>query len=320
MDYDILLQIFRYFCRFVPTDVLRKMAVTPDYAAIPGFNETISEVTSGERPAVISGIDSYIFSANAEFVADAVRNSHKVVLFCEYGNVEYDRNGLQLYTDIAVTVAKPYNTSNRDNMTELLTANEMQNLLIGIIAQMQADSEAACACGQFLIPSEIVPVDPKAFYNRIGFTAFFRVLNPILKANELPEDIFNTSGIYGQNPLANYYTKFQCDARFAPIIHTHNKSDITDFAHTHTKSEILDFAHTHEISEVTGLQTQLDRKASVASVDSLAQEVSTKASKAIVEQLALEVAGKVSNEELTAAVNAINDRLDEQELMIYAAM
>lgn len=288
MDYDILLQIFRYFCRFVPADVLRKMAVTPDYAAMPGFNETLSEVISGERPAVISGIDSYIFSANAEFVADAVRNSHKVVLFCEYGNVEYDRNGMQLYTDIAVTVARPYNTSNRDNTTELLTANEMQNLLIGIIAQMQADSEAACACGQFLIPSEIVPVDPKAFYNRIGFTAFFRVLNPILKANELPEDIFNTSGIYGQNPLANYYTKFQCDARFAPIVHTHNKSDITDFAHTHNRADITDFAHTHEIGDVEGLQTQLD--------------------------------SKVSKEELTAAVNAINDRLNEQEQLIYAAM
>lgn len=33
-----------------------------------------------------------------------------------------------------------------------------------------------------------------------------------------------------------------------------------DAVHTHTKSQITDFAHTHSISEVTGLQTALDGK------------------------------------------------------------
>lgn len=34
-------------------------------------------------------------------------------------------------------------------------------------------------------------------------------------------------------------------------IHTHTKSDITNFAHNHTKSEITDFAHTHTKSEIS---------------------------------------------------------------------
>ena len=38
------------------------------------------------------------------------------------------------------------------------------------------------------------------------------------------------------------------DTTFAPISHTHTKSEITDFSHTHTKSEITDFSHTHSYS------------------------------------------------------------------------
>ena len=46
----------------------------------------------------------------------------------------------------------------------------------------------------------------------------------------------------------------------ADTVHTHTKSQITDFSHTHTKSDVTDFAHTHTISDVTNLQTSLDGK------------------------------------------------------------
>ncbi len=36
--------------------------------------------------------------------------------------------------------------------------------------------------------------------------------------------------------------------------HTHSKSDITNFSHTHTKNEITDFAHTHTESDITDLR------------------------------------------------------------------
>lgn len=38
---------------------------------------------------------------------------------------------------------------------------------------------------------------------------------------------------------------------FPSTVHTHNKSQISDFAHTHTKSEITDFAHTHTKSQIS---------------------------------------------------------------------
>jgi len=39
---------------------------------------------------------------------------------------------------------------------------------------------------------------------------------------------------------SRYYKQTSADLIFAPIVHTHTKSDITDFAHTHTESDIID--------------------------------------------------------------------------------
>jgi hypothetical protein len=38
---------------------------------------------------------------------------------------------------------------------------------------------------------------------------------------------------------------------FAPLVHTHKKTDITDFDHTHVRNEITDFDHTHLKADVT---------------------------------------------------------------------
>lgn len=40
-------------------------------------------------------------------------------------------------------------------------------------------------------------------------------------------------------------------------VHTHTKSQITDFAHNHTKSQITDFSHTHPKSQITDFPTAL---------------------------------------------------------------
>ena len=48
----------------------------------------------------------------------------------------------------------------------------------------------------------------------------------------------------------------------APLVHTHTKSDISDFSHTHTKSEITDFAHNHD-----------DRYYTESEVDAIIDEV-----------------------------------------------
>lgn len=68
---------------------------------------------------------------------------------------------------------------------------------------------------------------------------------------------------------------------FEPSAHTHAASQIDGLdaalsgkapkVHTHTKSQITDFAHTHEISEVTDLQDALDGKANVSHTHTTAQ-------------------------------------------------
>lgn len=171
MDYDILLQIFRYFCRFVPAEVLRKMAVTPDYAAMPGFNELITELSDKDPSAGMQQIDTFVFSANPDYVADRVRNSSGTVLFVEYGDAITGSNGMSVGVNLAVTIAKPYNKGNNDNLSELIVANDMFNIVMHILSDMQAYNDG-CHCETFLSPANISPVNPVSFYDRIGFTIF----------------------------------------------------------------------------------------------------------------------------------------------------
>jgi len=74
MDNDFLISIFRYFSRFVPDGVLKKMMVSPDDTALPGANETLSE-SVGSNALSDADIDAYIFSGNPDFVSDMMRNS-----------------------------------------------------------------------------------------------------------------------------------------------------------------------------------------------------------------------------------------------------
>jgi len=148
-------------------------------------------------------------------VSDMMRNSRKTVLFVEYGQTNYDGDGLSVSVDIAITVASPYNRSNRDNLNELLAVNQMQNKLIRILSQMKADSDASCACGKFRFPADIQPIEPTAFFGRVGFVAFVRVINPVVDVASMPSEFFDTESTYGQSLLSNYYTKAQCDLRFA---------------------------------------------------------------------------------------------------------
>jgi len=215
MEHDFLLNIFRYFARFVPSETLKKCMVSPDYAALSGAMEIVADHEAADSPIAIADIDTYVMSANPNFVEDRVKNSAKTILFIEHGQTAMNESGLAVAIDIAITIAKPYTQTNRDNLNELLASNEMNNLLIKILSQMKADSEAGCACGTFLFPADIQPIDPRAFYNRIGYVSFVRIVNPILSAAQMESEVFNTEATYGQSLLSNYYTKAQCDLRFA---------------------------------------------------------------------------------------------------------
>lgn len=60
--------------------------------------------------------------------------------------------------------------------------------------------------------------------------------------------------------IATAIANLKLGETYAAKVHTHTKSEITDFAHTHTKAEITDFAHNHEMSEVNGLVAELAKK------------------------------------------------------------
>lgn len=59
---------------------------------------------------------------------------------------------------------------------------------------------------------------------------------------------------------------------FPATVHTHNKSQISDFAHTHNKSEINDFAHTHTQAQITNFaHSHTKAQVGLDSVDNVKQ-------------------------------------------------
>lgn len=98
---------------------------------------------------------------------------------------------------------------------------------------------------------------------------------PIVNSNETKKTTLGTITTFIQTafgtifaPLVHTHTKTDITdfahthtkEEITDFTHTHTKSDVTDFAHTHTKSDITDFAHTHTESDITGLGTSLSGK------------------------------------------------------------
>ncbi len=104
----------------------------------------------------------------------------------------------------------------------------------------------------YIVPEELLTTD-KLLFSVYGVNNSYRVTTPkilvrLLEAGyssdvkDLDVDEF-THDVVEEVYLA-------IDGK-ADSVHTHIKSEITDFSHTHTKSDITDFSHTHTKSEIT---------------------------------------------------------------------
>lgn len=173
---QILIQLFKYFAQFVPKDVLKKMFVKSKDQQ-EGYNEVASEVLAAPDDLVISGIDGYIFSANEKFLAQKIKNSHKTVLYVEYGAFSYTPNTMHgVKEKLAVHVAYPYSGTNNDNLNEMLIMNRMHDILCSILDRMETDQNDLNFCGDTNLiefPAEIVAIDPPLFHDRTGWMAIF---------------------------------------------------------------------------------------------------------------------------------------------------
>lgn len=176
MNQELLLEIFKYFAKFIPKEVLKDMFVKSKNTA-PGYDELLAEVMAFSDEHVIPDIDAYIFSSNERFLSQKIKNSKKNVLYVEYGAVSYspnDKHGIK--TKLGLHVATPYVASLSDNPTELFQMSRQQVILMNILDQMERDQNSYEFCGDsqlITFPAEIVAIDPILFYDRTGWMGMF---------------------------------------------------------------------------------------------------------------------------------------------------
>jgi hypothetical protein len=174
---DYIINIYRYYSKFVPKSVLSKLFQQPEISRNAGYSELVAEIMAQPDTHVVSEIGTFIVSANDKYVKDTVKNSTGIVLFVEYGQFSFNPIATGGVTEkLGITVAREYNVANNDNLNEALLMNECNNVLNGILMKMRADQEELEACGLMQLitfPADIYPVDPVTFNDRSGWTALF---------------------------------------------------------------------------------------------------------------------------------------------------
>ncbi len=128
-------------------------------------------------------------------------------------------------------------TSNDSDITGLLSADTaLQNNI-----DAEASSRASADTG---LQSQITTNTGNIATNVAAIAAL------VLTDASLQSQITaNVAAILGKAETVHTHTKSQ----ITDFAHTHLKAEITDFAHTHLKADITDFAHTHTESEITDL-------------------------------------------------------------------
>jgi len=181
MNEDLIINLFRYFSRFIPIEVLKEIMIQPEHSKFPGYFEIQAEILKNSaslQNVRIPQIEKFIFSINEKFVSERIRNSKGIILFVEYGNISADlkrANGIK--QSIAVTVAHNFSDTNNDNLNEVVLMNRCLNILLRIIQQMFTDMGQLDFCSSLeliTVPIDIQVVDPSSFYGCGGWCAMFQ--------------------------------------------------------------------------------------------------------------------------------------------------
>jgi hypothetical protein len=138
---DLIIDLYKYFSKFVPKQVLIDRFIQPDTTQNVGYSEVESEILARGNESVIDRIESFIVSINENYVSQRVKNAKSVTLFVEYGKIS------------------------------------LWIILDSIIRTMQEEQEELEFCGiteLVTYPIEIQPVDPVTFYGRGGWCALFQ--------------------------------------------------------------------------------------------------------------------------------------------------
>ena len=167
-----LVELYRYFAKFVPLDVLKKNYIksgTEKEAA-----QIQAEVMNDESDRRIDSIGDFIFIGDSDFVLQKLRNSNKQLLMVDSDKLNYNPgvdDGSRM--SIGISICEHYNRSNTDVVSELALQNRCLETLKKICRAISGDAESECLLGMHMEGDfEIRFLDAKALNGLIGYTAF----------------------------------------------------------------------------------------------------------------------------------------------------
>ena len=173
---DTIIQLFKYFARFVSKEALSSIFIQPDPSRMAGYAEVETEIMTAPDTRVIPAITRYVVSVNENFVAERIKNLHVFLLFLEYGKITLDHDRMDgIRQTLALTLAHPFSDTNSDNLNEILLMNQALEILDRILRTMNEEQHELDFCGGSLLkwPAEIQPVDPVAMHGCGGWSATF---------------------------------------------------------------------------------------------------------------------------------------------------
>lgn len=168
-----LVELYRYFAKFVPLEVLKKNYVksgTEKEAA-----QIQAEVMNDESDCRIDSIGDFIFIGDSDFVLQKLRNSNKQIFMVDSDKMNYNPgvdDGSRM--SLGISICEHYNRSNTDVVSELALQNRCLETLKEICKAISADAASECLLGMHMEGDfEIRFLDAKALNGLIGYTAFF---------------------------------------------------------------------------------------------------------------------------------------------------
>ena len=173
-----LIELYRYFAKFVPIDVLKKNHISSK--SDKGAASIQTEVLADESDHRIDSIGEYLFIGDSDFILQRLRNSNEQILMVDSDRLDFDPdtdNGAKM--SIGLSVCEHYNRTNTDVVTELATQNRCLETLKSILRIIKSEDDCV-GCLPFWIEGdfEIRFLDAKALNGLIGYTAFFTIIGP----------------------------------------------------------------------------------------------------------------------------------------------
>lgn len=171
----IVMDIFRYFARFVPAEALKRTFRIPDGDDYSALMKSLLSVPSGRE---IYGITEYVFGTDTEKLTTVISAVTGIYLFVEYDrisstvNTATDRKDDRLH--VAVTVACPVPDS-KDLVSSAIINDKCLEILSSIRRRMREDDDLKRGIEWMDFPATLTVFASKALANSQGWSMEFDI-------------------------------------------------------------------------------------------------------------------------------------------------